>query len=685
MNVRQKFLLSALFFSSIVHVQASRAESPDSLRADTSNIRQINLDEFVVTSFRYNRNIHNISAPFQIIGKSSIDISDIGDIAAVLNHAPGVQMQSGTFQTTKITIRGIGSRSPYGTNRTRAYLDDIPLTTGDGNTVVDDIELTFIDKIEITKGPYSSWHGSGMGGSVRFVSLRDFSKAFSVEAGVSMGSFGLKKYSGNVRLAKPAGFFNAGLAHITGDGYRQNSSFSRNSVFISGENRKSSKLNYLLIYSGVKSFTPSSVDEQTFLNSPWMAASNWLNVNGRKDYERLLGGVRLESRVGRALRNIATLSAGIYDQYELRPFNILDDRAMSFNLHENLMYSRTEFSVSAGFEWLHENYFWKILENTTLHENQKSVEARNQINTWMSFETTVLPPFILSCSGNLNATRYSVTDLFIIDNTDFSGKYTNRLIFSPKVGIVYRHNTKVSFYASAGHGFSNPTAEESLTSQGFLNTELRPEQGWTFDTGVRGSVFENTLNYEAAAYYILLNDLLVTKRISEEVFFGENAGKSTLKGIELQLKYKPVSYFQVLLSAGKSENRFREFISDNKNFSNNYLPGIPATNVKIDLQTALFRNLQLNAMYTYTGKQFLNDENNLQANAWQMLNLRSAYSTELFGKYRLQIIANINNLFDEKYASMILVNAPSFANRPPRYYYPALPRNLLFTVKFGFL
>lgn len=662
-------------------VYATHPVNTDTLLNDSSNIKKIDLEELVVSTYRYNKNIRDVSAPFQIIGKSKIENNDIGELAAVLNSVSGLQMQSGTFQTTKITIRGIGSRSPYSTNRTRAFLDDIPLTTGDGSTVIDDIELTFIDRIEITKGPHSAWYGSGMGGSLRFVSLIESPKPFVAEANLSLGTFGTEKYSGNVRISKPAGYLNVGLARIQGDGYRQNSSFSRNSVFITGENRKRNKLNYLFLYSGVNSQTPSSIDEQTFINTPSLAAANWLNVKGRKDYERFLGGVRLESPIGQRFKNTSTLSGGSYDQYELRPFNILDDKAMSFNFQENIMYTHRLFSVSAGFEWLHENYFWRILENDSLLENQKSNEIRNQFNSYFNFETNLLSSLSLSVSGNINSTRYTVSDLFSTDDIDYSGNYFNNLIFSPKIGLNYRHNSDVSFYTSVGHGFSNPTVEESLTSQGFLNTELRPEKGWTIDVGARGSAIANVLSYEISAYYILLNDLLVTKRISEEIFYGENAGRSTLKGVELQVKYKPTLYFQTLVSFSKSDNRFIEFISDNVNFKNNQLPGIPSMNANIDMQAFLFKNLQLNVIYAYSGKQFLNDENSKQTNAWQTVNFRAGYTFQIFRKHTVQLIASINNIFDEKYASMILVNAPTFSNRPPRYYYPALPRNVLFTIK----
>ena len=682
MNIRPTVsLFSIISFLTCLPIYAFQGVVIDSLRNDTSKLESYDLEQVVVTSFRYNKNIRNISAPFQIIGKSKIENNDIGDIAAVLNSVPGLQMQAGTFQTTKITIRGIGSRSPYSSNRTRAFIDDIPLTTGDGSTVIDDIELSFIDKIEITKGPHSAWYGSGMGGSLRFVSLMESPMPFVAEANITLGSFGIAKYAGNARISNEGGYLNVGGARISGDGYRQNSRFSRNSVFISGQNKKRNKLNYLLVYSGVNSQTPSSIDEVTFTLTPSLAAANWLNVKGYKDYERLLGGVRLESPINERFKNFATLSGSIYDQYELRPFNILDDKAMSVNFQENIMYSHPLYSVAAGIEWLHENYSWRILENNSLLEQQKSNEVRNQFNFYISFETKLHPSLILSVTGNINSTRYAVADLFPADSIDYSGNYFNKLIFSPKIGLNYRYNSDISLYASVGQGFSNPTVEESLTSNGFLNASLKPEQGWTIDIGTRAMAFNNTLSLEASAYYIRLKDLLVTKRISEEIFYGENAGKSTLKGIELQVRYKPASYFQTVMSAAKSDNRFKEFISDNLNFNNNQLPGIPGMNGNIDMQTLFFKRLQLNAIYTYTGKQYLNDDNSLQTNAWQTLNFRAGYTLQISPTYHIQFIAAINNIFDERYASMVLINAPSFAGRPPRYYYPALPRNFLFTIK----
>lgn len=677
----KKNICILIFLISIQTLYAAEKQLRDSVRVDTTALKNIELDDILVTSYRYNNNVRQVAAPVQIIAAKSIENNDIGNVSAMLNTLSGINMQSGTFQTTKLTIRGIGSRSPYSTNRTRAYLDGIPLTTGDGTTVIDDVELTFIDKIEVTKGPHSAWYGSGMGGSIRFVSKQNSENKFQASSQYSIGSFGLDKFSLHSQIPQSKGFLNLGLARISGDGYRQNSNFYRNSVMLSGEFTQKSKLNYILVYSDVNAQTPSSINEETFVNNPENAATNWLDVKGYKKYKRLLGGLSAETRISKSLKNKLTVSSSVYNQYELRPFNILDDNALSFSLQENLMYRHSAFSFSAGLEWLHENYFWRILENNSFLEKQKSKEIRNQYNAYFNVETKLHPNLSLSLACNLNATTYTITDLFVNDATDYSGRFFNKMIFSPKLGINYRHNQQISLYASVGHGFSNPTVEESLNSAGFLNSNLKPEQGWTVDVGTKIIALSNTLFFDASAYYILLHNLLVTKRISEELFFGENAGTSSLKGLELQLKYRPVELFQLTASLNGSQNKFKSFISDGIDYAGKELPGIPSINSHVDLQTRLFKKLQLNALYSYSGSQYLNDANSASTNDWQTLNLRAAYTLTIAKKFDMECIAAINNIFDERYASMVLINAPSFGGRAPRYYYPGMPRNVLFTLK----
>lgn len=52
------------------------------------------------------------------------------DVASSINQISGVYLLSGAINTNRITIRGVGARTPFGTDKLRLYFQDIPVTNG---------------------------------------------------------------------------------------------------------------------------------------------------------------------------------------------------------------------------------------------------------------------------------------------------------------------------------------------------------------------------------------------------------------------------------------------------------------------------------------------------------------------------------------------------------------------------
>jgi iron complex outermembrane receptor protein len=644
----------------------------------------VELDELQVTAARYPQSLRSLAVPVQLVTQAQLQLIPTGDLSAALASVPGVQLQSGTFQTLKLTLRGIGSRSQYGTNRTRVYLDDIPLTGGDGTSVFDDLELSFLSRAEIIKGSYSAWYGSGMGGSLRFVTRKATDKAFSADAGVTAGSFGLLKLSGMALSDFNTGRLTAGISRLTGDGYRENSAFSRSSGILSGEfsNIKVlGKISYLLMLSDLHALTPSSVDKSTFQNNPSAAASNWLNVKGYKAYQRMLAGMKIDTELSDIWTNTLLFSTNTYDQYELRPFNILDDRSVTWSAQESLRYSSGFISMAVGLEALAERYSWQTLANDTREILIDAQETRHHLNAFASAELHPMKDLRISLAANVNFTEYNLKENQNSNRPVATSSYIGNAIFSPMTGVVYHLSKAFSLFSSAGHGFSNPTVEESLNSAGEMNSLLRPEQGWTFDLGVKSWFPSTRISFQGSLYTIFLNDLLVTKRPAEDVFYGDNAGSSVLKGIEVMFRQQPMNWLNYSISAAVSNNRFKDFTDDGISYDGNQLPGIPHSQVYSDIEIDLPWQLQFNAAFRYSGEQYADDANEVIVKGWKTLDAGIHFEASLARKLNLHAQLVVNNLFNERYASMILINAPSFAGRDPRYYYPALPRNFALSVR----
>lgn len=144
-------------------------------------------------------------------------------------------MQSSNFTTTRISIRGIGARSPYGTNKIRAFYGSIPLTSGNSETVIDDIDLENIGQLEVIKGPLSSIYGAGLGGAILI--SPQLSKTNGENASVSsvFGSFGLLKNSLNYSVNEKSASLNINYHNLKTDGWRENSSYNREGITLAGE------------------------------------------------------------------------------------------------------------------------------------------------------------------------------------------------------------------------------------------------------------------------------------------------------------------------------------------------------------------------------------------------------------------------------------------------------------------
>src|SRR5690606_6594779 len=119
-----------------------------------------------LTQFMVNDSLLNTPVSISILDEKLIHSNNATEISWVLNKAPGVFMQSGSINTNRISIRGLGARTPYGTSRIRGFYGSIPLTSGQSETTIDDLDLEQIGQVEIINGPMSSIFGAGLGGAI---------------------------------------------------------------------------------------------------------------------------------------------------------------------------------------------------------------------------------------------------------------------------------------------------------------------------------------------------------------------------------------------------------------------------------------------------------------------------------------------------------------------------------------
>jgi len=79
--------------------------------------------------------------------------------------------------------------------------------------------------------------------------------------------------------------------------------------------------------------------------------------------------------------------------------------------------------------------------------------------------------------------------------------------------------------------------------------------------------------------------------------------------------------------------------------------------------------------YQFFSRMPITDDNTILSEKYGLTNLLAGIILPIGDQFILRLTYRMNNVFDTKYASMLLINARSFGTSEPRYYYPGLPRN----------
>ncbi len=95
----------------------------------------------------------------------------------------------------------------------------------------------------------------------------------------------------------------------------------------------------------------------------------------------------------------------------------------------------------------------------------------------------------------------------------------------------------ISVFSSINYGFSPISLAETLLPDGQINTDLKPETGWNYEIGSRGSFLQNKVNYAISLYRLNIKNLVVSRRTAQDEFIGINAGATKHDGLEINVDY----------------------------------------------------------------------------------------------------------------------------------------------------
>jgi iron complex outermembrane recepter protein len=702
-----------LFFVSIFSLAQDDDQKADTLKYE--------LNQVTKTATRYPENIIEIPYAVSIIPGNKLKNSRGYGMDEVLSQVPGVLAQSRSGnQDIRITIRGFGARgagdrSNSGTSRgIRILLDGITETEPDGRTAFDNIDLSFGGNIEVIRSNSSALWGNAGGGVINISSMPDFNSSF-VNLGGMGGSFGFQKYvlqtGAMLGDGKIAGSFSTSIF----DGWRDHSSSKRTILNVAINSMVGEKTNLGVYMVGTSNLfhIPGPLTLDQFNSDPKQSNPTYKSRDERR-YNRL---GRVGITLDHSVNEMHNFSGMVYvnPKYLQRSERGTFRDFTRYHFGGNIMYRNSaKFSESVsnklivGMDEAYQDgaiLFYSLSPTNgrgdELRDNKR--EGANNFGAFAQTEVMINKKVSFIVGGRYDDVTY-YSQSFIETSYGLQKKSFER--FTPKAGITYLFSPTHSIYANLGGGVEVPAGNETdpagtygLDSIYLLNPLLEPITSTTIETGTKQLLyigrnsFIQSLSYDLAAYYIIINNDIIPYRGGRFYF---TAGETNRYGIELGTNLEMNNGFAIDLALTYSQNKYKDYLVDSAHYGvpekfadykDNKVAGIPDIyyNISLTYAPAMLNGLFVNLSLNGCGEYFVDDANTIIVPSYNVLNATLGLNKELqLGEHlTLRGFVSVNNLTDEKYAASAFIN-PDFVNGVPVYLEPGLPRNVTASLSLGF-
>ncbi|MEO5912189.1 MAG: TonB-dependent receptor [Pelobium sp.] len=647
------------------------------------------INEVIVKAYLSDQKLITLPSTAILINQLQLQKSSVQSILPVLNGVSGVKMEERSPGSYRLSIRGSLLRSPFGVRNIKIYYDDFPLTDAGGNTYINLIDQSAIQNIEILKGPDGSLFGANSGGVVL---INSQAKTDEIKLNLGAGSYGLVKENISLNKVHSNFEYNIHQAFQTSDGYRDHSNLKR-WFFQAGEKlnyNKKGSIKFSSFYSDLGYQTPGGLTLSQLQQNPKSSRPATATVPSATEQQAgiynksLFGGLQHVYQLNNHWKHTISFS-GLTTDFQ-NPFitNYEKRKENSFAIRTFLEY-KNDASTNLKYHW---HLGWEFQNTNSAivnYANNKGKPAnvlaadriKNQsqfIFTRFSFQKGLR--FNAEASISLNFVNFGFEKLPESTPSSIVGQQNLKPQLMPKLALSYLINQKLVWRAMVSRGYSPPTAAEIRASGAKINPDLKAENGWNYELGLRFRTLSESIFIDIAAFSYRLNQAIVRRVNANDQDYYLNAGGTNQKGLELQLTAKIIDRSNGLvkkLNASSaftlSDFKFKDYKIGSNDYSGNLLTGIPKTNISSNLDFSFRKDFNLFIQYQYNGKTSLNDASTVFADDYHLLFMKLGWEKKI-NKTVLYINTGADNLLNVNYSLGNDLNA--FGNR---YYNQAAKRN----------
>ncbi|CAL1516609.1 TonB-dependent receptor [Chitinophaga sp. MM2321] len=632
-----------------------------------------NLNEIIVSSSRDKQ--YRTDAPMAIstISPQTLQETKATTLDKVLNKVSGVYMVDlGNEQHTMAIRQPIGYKSLF------LYLEDgIPIRTiGDFNhNALIEINMAALRNIEVIRGPASSLYGSeAVGGAVNFITAAP-TLVPTAKVQLEGSNWGYKRTDFSVsNTSGKAGFIVGGYYANQSNGYMDHSDFHKLALTA----RVDYQLNEKSKWTTAATLVNYKTDQTGGLDSAHFYAKDYRNfqtfsyrevkalrIRSTLDHEwnssshTTVTAFFRHSTIGQnpfyAIKDVAnTLTArGEINSDAFQSYGVIAQHKKEFG------WKRAALIAGVSADYSPATYLADYIDITkdaagyyTGYQQTDSVLTSYHVGL---FNTAAYTQFEFSPIADMRvvaALRYDRMD-YDFDNhltpSAFTGAPSERNNFNaltPKLGLTYKLGNNRGLYANYSRGFAPPNISELyrgvkvpvLQSATYDNYEVGGWLGFAKDKGY----------VDVSVYEMKGTNEIVSVRDADGAYENRNAGATTHRGVEWNVKYTPLPGIFVRTSGTYASHIFNAYTENGKTYNNNQMNGAPKwiTNTEVVWKPLFLKGFRLAGEWQYISSYFMDAANTAMYKGYNLFNARAGYVFK-----NIECWINWLNVGDQLYAT----------------------------------
>ena len=633
------------------------------------------------------------------------------NLSDALQQVPGVVAlnRNNYAQDVQISIRGFGSRAPFGLRGIRLITDGIPATIPDGQGQASTVSLTSTDRIEVLTGPLAQIYGNSSGGVIQTFT-REASAQPEFSNQVSVGSYGQTRTDWQVSGRTGQVGIVADYSTFGIEGYREHSDTRRqqlNSV-ITLDSQPGTRWKLVVNMFDMPYAKDPLGLTQAQLASPAQAGTYAIAKNARKTVSQNQLGLVLEHNLDRQLNLTARVYGGTRRNLQLQtalppapptPVTSTDgswvglDRrfgGIGLQLNGRADVHGIPLAWVTGFD--QDSSGEQRWGGATVSGEKVRTPTRDEWNQATNRDYFAQANWFVDPNWTLTTgIRNSHVELRSQDNYLNDGNGSGSVHYqatSPVLGVTWHVTDQWNLYANQGKGFETPTlAEAAYTTSGssvsgLFNPHLQAATSLHRELGSKWAPSRLT-QISAAWFHIGTDNDIVSELSTGGKTSYVNATRTVREGLELNARQQWNRHWKSmgsLTALRATYDQSYSTVASGTVPAGNRLPGIPQQQAFASLQWSQqgfdgtrktpMPGLEASLDWIARSRLWANDANTESAPGYGVVNARLKHRFVPTERLAVETYLGVDNLANRVTVGSVIVNQAS-----RQYYEPGMPRS----------